>query len=1240
MIKVMRDSAAAELQNDDSLPPAAGELPPSIRFFGDYELLGEIGRGGMGVVYRARQLTLNRTVALKLVAPQHLASPRAIERFRTEAEAAANLDHPNIVPIYETGEHDGRHYFSMKLIEGQSLAQYLLNPERSSIDADGGRGRSSQTSVLGNRLAIVLAKVADAVHYAHQRGILHRDLKPGNVLIDAAGEPHVTDFGLAKRVEGESNLTLSGEVIGTPAYMSPEQAAGRTREMTTTSDVYSLGVILYELLTGQPPFRRETAVETLHAVMHTEAIQPRTLTATIPRDLETICLKSLEKEPAKRYASAHDLAEELRCFARGEPILARPIGATAKLWRWSRRNPALASALAAVALVLMVGFVGVLWQWRRAEANAAESRRKELIARENLYAADINQIQQALTADNLRQARVLLQNQIPKPGEPDLRGFDWRYLWQQCRGEELFSLPGHQGIAICLAFSPDGKTLVSGGSDKTAKVWDLTSRQAIAMLAGHTDTVQSFAFSPGNDLLATASKTSCCLWDMRTFQRVRALPSGGVKVRFSPAGEYLLLGGPSLTVWDTRTWAMTNALRLPDFDEGEVRNGVGFGLSFLPDGQRVGVVLPDGLGILRMPGLRQEALLPYQTLFIRFVTFSRDGKLAAVGSAGPNAKLWDLEAHRELQVLRGHSDSVYSAAFSPDGKRVATASADQTLKLWNTATGELLRTFKGHSDEVWDVAFSPDGKRLASASKDGAIKIWDALATQDRSAEAANSDYDSQPDYAMPSINSDFAFAPNKQFFITASSNRIVTAWEWPTKARKFVLTNAGAPLALSADGSVLATSDHEEGTQIRLWKLSSRNEPPSHLATFHADANGVDRMAFSPDGRTLASGGDEGFVKLWAVPSGRPIGTLTGHKRSNFSIAFSPDGRTLASMSDDRSVRLWHVATQRELLRFQLPEEPLLGTTVVFSADGCALLAIQGIRSTHLYHAPSFDEIALAEATSETRDAPKNPISWHARGAILAKQNRTDEAVRAYSEAIRLCATEHSELKALRTSALYRRSQMLKHLGRLTEAGVDNCSALNIPARAASAPLRCVDLSAWFNGSLDLGPAGYLFPGFGFLDDIPRGLQSLPGSQGVQFDLRGVIQLKPNWSPFGVPHTVEGIQLRQKCHRLLFLHATGPPESEGAEIGHYMLHYSDGSQQRIPIVYGQHLRDWTVARDAGEPQLARVAWTGTNRVRGAIRLFEYTWPNPHPELEIQTVDFVSNLTKSTPFLVAITAEP
>jgi len=374
-----------EPEGQDAPPPPDQDPAASLpRPFGDYEILAEIAHGGMGVVYKARQTSLHRTVALKMVAAGQLASPGAVRRFHTEAESAANLDHPNIVPIYEIGEHDGQHYFTMKLVPGASLAQRLA--EFTLAPADSAEAhKSALVRSQAHKLAALLTKVAEAVHYAHQRGILHRDLKPGNILIDESGQPHVTDFGLAKRVEADTHLTLSGEIMGTPAYMAPEQAAGNVRQVTTAADVFSLGVILYQLLTGRVPFPGATPVEVLHAVIHQEPPAPRALNPVAPRDLETVCLKCLEKDPTKRYGSAREVAEELGRFVRGEPIQARPVSRAEKVWRWSRRNPALAGFGAATLVLLVTVAVGApiaVWREARLRRHAeAEAIKAQQVAR-------------------------------------------------------------------------------------------------------------------------------------------------------------------------------------------------------------------------------------------------------------------------------------------------------------------------------------------------------------------------------------------------------------------------------------------------------------------------------------------------------------------------------------------------------------------------------------------------------------------------------------------------------------------------------------------------------------------------------------------------------------------------------------------------------------------------------------------------------------------------------------------
>src|SRR5262245_47024619 len=367
---------AAPICDPESGSLRSSRLVGKVRYFGDYELLEEIAAGGMGIVYKARQVSLNRTVAVKMILKGTLASDEDVKRFRAEAEAAGNLQHPAIVAIYEVGLHEGQHYFSMEFVDGQSLAEL---PREQPLSA--------------RQAAEYIRDAAEAVHYAHQQGTLHRDLKPSDILLDRQARVRITDFGLARRIGGDSDLTRTGQILGTPSYMPPEQASGKRSLVAAGSDIYSLGAVLYELLAGRPPFRGESPVETLRQVESLDPVSPRLLSPATPRDLETICLKCLEKEPHKRYGTAQLLADDLGRFLRHEPILARPIGPVSRAWRWCQRRPAVAGLSATVLLLLIVGTLTSTYYAVEAEERAIaernESTRANLREQEALQAKGV-----------------------------------------------------------------------------------------------------------------------------------------------------------------------------------------------------------------------------------------------------------------------------------------------------------------------------------------------------------------------------------------------------------------------------------------------------------------------------------------------------------------------------------------------------------------------------------------------------------------------------------------------------------------------------------------------------------------------------------------------------------------------------------------------------------------------------------------------------------------------------------
>jgi tRNA A-37 threonylcarbamoyl transferase component Bud32 len=468
-----KSNAPTVVQPEAGSAAAEGDL----RTFGDYELLEEIARGGMGVVWKACHNRLQRVVALKMILAGSQATERELQRFLLEAQAAAGLDHPHIVPIYETGEHDGRPFYTMKLIDGGSLGQRLI---------DG--------PLPPQQAATLLVPIARAVHHAHQRGILHRDLKPNNILLDHAGRPYVSDFGLARPVDRDNGLTRTGLVVGTPNYMAPEQAAGK-KDLTVAVDVYSLGAILYQMLTGSPPFRGNSMLETLQQVKDREPDQPRQLNPNVDRDLAAVCLKCLNKDTQGRYPSAEALAEDLTRWLAGKPTQARPLGLRQRTVKWARRRPALAALLTALPL-LLVSIALVLWQGHA--AGPAQST--------GFFDGEPRTAAVAVSGDGSRVASAGPDGTVR--------------VWDAASREEVHALHGHIGSVQSVAFSPDHQVLASAGADGTIRFWDLRTGRQLDSRSAPANGVRCLTFSPdGAQLFAVTADGAVTTCGTATFTK-------------------------------------------------------------------------------------------------------------------------------------------------------------------------------------------------------------------------------------------------------------------------------------------------------------------------------------------------------------------------------------------------------------------------------------------------------------------------------------------------------------------------------------------------------------------------------------------------------------------------------------------------------------------------------------------------------------------------------------------------
>jgi WD40 repeat protein len=881
--------------------PVASQEGARIGYFGDYELIGELGRGGMGVVYAARQVSLDRVLALKVLSANRPGSDADIQRFEREAMAAAGLDHPHIVPIYEVGEHEGRHYFGMKLVDGGSLAQHV------------GRLKDDPKSA-----ARLLAKIARALHYAHQRGVLHRDLKPANVLLDRQGAPFLADFGLARRVEGDAGLTASGSVLGTPAYMAPEQAEGRREAVTTAVDVYGLGAILYELLCGRPPFQGETVLEILSKVREEEPAAPARLNPKAPRDLVTIALKCLEKDARRRYPSALAVADDLERWLSGMPITARQATVVERVVKWARRRPAVAALLAVCAIA--AGALGAAVQGtlsaahlrgevQKAEANLEQQSIAQANAEAERYFDQIAAAERAWKANVVPTAERLLDD---CPGH--LRRWEWYYLKRLCHAEWR-TIPGHNGVSCGVAFTPELNRFTCVNEHGGLSLWDAETNRQVVHLRGHDGTLYGVAFDPpGERLAAAGSDGQVRIWSISTGLLMRTLKGHGewaVAVAFNPDGTRVASGGADrvVRIWDLATG--NEALSLSG------HSGPIFGVAFSPHGESIASASEDGAIILwdARSGAEVRRLGGHAGA-VRCLAFSPDGKRLASGGADRMVMIWDVADGKELRRFHAADARIDGLAFHPDGRQIATGGLDHSVRIWDV-DGREVASYRGHTAPVFSVAFSPDGRLLASASQDATVKLWDATSGPESRLF--------RPGHGTLWVGG-LAFDPDGKTLAASGSERGVDLWDLATgRPRPARMRQTGAPVALAFHprGTLLARADSDGVVRI--------SDPTTGLVqqTLATEHERLGSLAFFPDGMRIVTGGgrpvaivqmphgkdvqapkEENTVRVWNTSTARMLLARQGHVGPVYSVAVSRDASRIASAGADGTVRLWDAKT------------------------------------------------------------------------------------------------------------------------------------------------------------------------------------------------------------------------------------------------------------------------------------------------------------------------------------------
>jgi WD40 repeat protein/serine/threonine protein kinase/tetratricopeptide (TPR) repeat protein len=973
-LRFVRDAAADVRPETPSLP-----LSPSTReaesgetvgpgfVLGDYRIVREVGRGGMGVVYEAVQLSLGRRVALKALPFAATVDDKEVQRFRIEAHAAASLHHPNIVPVYGVGCERGIHFYVMPFIEGRPLSDFIRELRRecdrhSCLPEPKEADRNVCPTAYCREMARLGVQAAEALDHAHQLGVVHRDVKPGNLLLEPDGHLWVADFGLA-RIATEQGLTATGDVVGTWRYLSPEQARARPLPVDHRTDVYSLGVTLYELLTLSHPFDGRDRQELLRQIACEEPEPPRRRNRAIPPDLETIVLHAMAKEPADRYASTRDLADDLQRFLEDRPIQARRPGVLRRLRQWTRRHRAFAmTALACgIAALLLVG-IGAWWHAAELNRSLEQTRQREQEAREQRRQAVTHLYHSLLgEAQALRRAREVgyrakVWDRLRRARELETPDRDANALRQEavaCLGDFVglepvtwTDLPLPLGA---IGFHPDGSRLAVALNDSTIRIRDTSSGAEIARIETRS-AAGDLAFAPNGTLLVVDRGTGTVeVWESGgkgAWARTRSFPAarcpGGSAATLAADGKLLLaccegmagvslwdagkgtpagrLGGGGAASFSEPAWGRNgellaavegtsfgNRVVVWDVGSGKVKGivpsplGTMLRLAFSPDGQWLACACNEGLLVLDTGDFRQRALVRLDDVLA--VCFSPDGRFLAFRTGTGAVHVWKTSTNREIALLRNPAGWPCSLRFSPDGKILASADAG-SVRLWRFAgSGEKL-VLSGHERGVPAVAFSPDGKLLASGSKDGTVVLWDAVGGQRRQVLPRFAD-------AVQTV----AFSPDGRLLAVGDFAGRLSLWDVASGRQAASLRHTLGmqihAVAFSPDGRHFAAS----GNGLTVWRIARRDAAGSgtpaialHQAV-HLPGRSSWYLRISPDGKLLAWVDQARTVCLWDLESGRDLPFAAPALLNGWhNLAFYPDSRHLAFVTQSGTAEVWDV--------------------------------------------------------------------------------------------------------------------------------------------------------------------------------------------------------------------------------------------------------------------------------------------------------------------------------------------